>query len=179
MVKNKKKSISKIIVSNPISTDLNNDETSNFDELPTMTPALDVNEHNSILNEHKMVDELLELVLSSIEGSENKQIQSETIDIIHTIEQTKTTQIIETTDIEQNKQRSTSNLVDQDIIIESLEKTENIKEEIVLSEQKQISNNIDDNNNNIELTEIEIKNEETNTSKKKLSSCSLGCCSIL
>jgi hypothetical protein len=179
MVKNKKKSVSKIIVSNPISNDLISDETNNFDELRTPTPALDVNEHNSILNEHKMVDELLELVLNSIEEAENKQIQSETTHTTHTIEPTIMTQTIETIDTAQTIETPVTNLVQLDITIESLEKTENIKDDVVLSEQKQISNNIDDKSDNIEITEIQIKNEETNSSKKKSSGCSRGWCSIL
>jgi hypothetical protein len=181
MVKNKKKSISKIIVSNPISNGLNNDEASNIDELHTTTPALDVNEHNSILDEPIKVYELSELVKNTLpiitsnptEDTENKQIQSEPTETTPIIEPTETTQTIETIET------SVKNLREHELTSESLEKTENIKDDINLSEQKQISNNIDDKSDNIELTEIQIKNEETNTSEKKSSGCSRGWCSIL
>ena len=181
MAKNKKKSISKIIISNPISNCIDNDNAHNLEELSTPTPALDVCENNSILDESTTVHELTELVQNTIpintvnpnKDKENIQIQSEPTDITKTIEPIEPIETIETT---------VTNLVERDIILEildTLEKTENIKDDIVLSEQEQISNNIDDKIDNIELTEIEIKNEETNSSQKKSSGCSRGWCSIL
>ena len=181
MAKNKKKSISKIIISNPISNCIDNDNAHNLEELSTPTPALDVCENNSILDESTTVHELTELVQNTIpintvnphKDKENIQIQSEPSEIIKTIEQPKTLQPIQTIET------TVKNLMEPDIILETLEKTENIKDDIVLSEQEQISNNINDKIDNIELTEIEIKNEETNSSQKKSSGCSRGWCSIL
>ena len=193
MAKNKKKSISKIIISNPISNCIDNDNAHNLEELSTPTPALDVCENNSILDESTTVHELTELVQNTIpintvnpnKDKENIQIQSEPTDITKTIEPIEpieTIETIETIKTIETIETTVTNLVERNIILEildTLEKTENIKDDIVLSEQEQISNNIDDKIDNIELTEIEIKNEETNSSQKKSSGCSRGWCSIL
>jgi hypothetical protein len=172
MVKNKKKSISKIIISNPISNGLDNDNHSDFDVLNANTPVLDVKDNNLILDDSKAPHELSELIKNTISiNNVNTNIDKENIQI-----QLESSEIIETTETKESTETPVTNLSEPE---PTFEKTETNKDNIELSEENKISKNMDDKSDNVELTEIQIKNEETNISQKKTSGCSRGWCSIL
>ena len=180
MTKNKKKSISKNILSKPIPNNLNSDETDNSLETNTKIITSDMDTTMLVHETSELVNTIPNIASNHIEDNANKQIQ---LEILETSKPIETSEIIENSkpiDTTSTLETVVKNLVEHVLISETLEKNENIKDDMNLSEQPKITDNINDKGNNIELTEIQIKNEETDTSQKKKSSgCSRGMCLIL
>ena len=165
MGKNKKKSISKVIIASPLSNGSDNDEPAKSEELTTLSSPSNLSEEDlTTLVKIKLEPE--PEILQSIEQKQDQTVEQ-------TLEQS----------IEQTLEQKQDQTLEQTVEKTQEQSVEQTQEQSVEQTQEQVTEkelNEEINSENVELKEIKISNIETSSSpQKKSTGCSRGWCSIL
>ena len=177
MAKNKKKSVSKVIVSRPISNDTDGDESNTISEQVIVLASSDnlesakhteQVEHTEQHFDNKLTQDIMDIT----------NIDNKTIDNIVEIQINKTEPYISPPLDNLNS----DDLSVEYIIISPDEQNSEIIEIMDMSKLQNNENKIDKTQGDIELTEIKIETNETReqvSPQTKQTNCSRGWCSIL
>jgi hypothetical protein len=166
MAKNKKKSFSKVVITQTVS---NNSDTDDNNKCAELTPV----PHN--IDMHDLPKEEVELITSTEQNDLSNNLQTN-IDIENKLETLQNNVLEEQPDtiIESSEPKDTSIEVEEVVNIDKQQNTEKQNTEI------ENSTVVKDNNNEpLELKEIQINPQENSQSEKKTITCNRAWCSIL
>ena len=181
MGKNKKKSVSKVIVGSPLSNGSDNDEPVKSEELTTLPSPSTLPEEDLTT----LVNIKIELEPEIIQLVEQKQDATVEQKQEEPVEQKQDATVEQKQDAIAEQQKDATVEQKQDATVEQKQDAIAEQKQDAIAEQKQDQMNEKEisqqlNSENIELKEIQISNSETSSSpQKKATGCSRGWCSIL